>query len=93
MSTEYNSSRREALRRGLLGAAGLLLADYLRSPALAAAIPTVSPQTSAGGKPCPQVAGLIGPPNRVPDGTDVGPVHLIEVFGAGRKSLGKIKCR
>jgi len=51
-------SRREAIRRGLFGAAGLLLADRMRSSAPAAALPTVSPRTCAGGTPCPQVAGL-----------------------------------
>ena len=50
-------SRRKALRRGLFGAAGLLLHDRL-GQALAAALPTISPRTGAGGKPRPQVTGL-----------------------------------
>ena len=42
-------SRREALRRGLLGTAGLLLADGLTLPSLAAASPA-SPETKAAAK-------------------------------------------
>jgi hypothetical protein len=39
MGREHNFSRREALRRGLFGATGLLLADRLGLPALAATTP------------------------------------------------------